>query len=545
MRFEISKLKNYQVFCLYLFLCLLVFFSTLQIGFLSDDWHWLYLAKNTSLDLRIFLSNYEGANIGGSYNPILLLLFKLFYALFGLQGVFYHLLSLLLHSLNAFLLYLLANILFQQFNFTKVKFWSFIVGVLFLIWPTQVEAISWVAAWPHLWVSVFYLSAFYFYLQARTKPGLKFILFSLLFFILALFTKELAISLPFVLLLWEIYFYFLKQKNKKLWQLGLYFVFLFLWLGLRFVSTKLFVGYYGQSNLSLHFGSWIGNFFAYLNDFFTWSFLREFFYKVYYHGLVYILIFGFFVLAFYFYLVYLYKKWWQFIILASAFLVLLPLIPLGLNRINFGGERYLYLASAFLLILFVGLLQEYFKSVSKKFFVFFIFLSCLILPSIIYKNFIWSQAGTLAKQIISSYKDLHLADDVRLISFGLPDNLRGAEVFRNNLQQALELSYDNYHGSITPLPVYVFVNPENKNQHLLKWRADDLGWFAESVNGQFVVTGKTSIVVEDVYFELWNYNYQNYTANLVRLMPENSIKEALLKHEFYWLTFDQGNLRVY
>ena len=273
--------------------------------------------------------------------------------------------------------------------------------------------------------------------------------------------------------------------------------------------------------------------------------MREFFYKVYYHGLVYILIFGFFVLAFYFYLVYLYKKWWQFIILASAFLVLLPLIPLGLNRINFGGERYLYLASAFLLILFVGLLQEYFKSVSKKFFVFFIFLSCLILPSIIYKNFIWSQAGTLAKQIISSYKDLHLADDVRLISFGLPDNLRGAEVFRNNLQQALELSYDNYHGSITPLPVYVFVNPENKNQHLLKWRADDLGWFAESVNGQFVVTGKTSIVVEDVYFELWNYNYQNYTANLVRLMPENSIKEALLKHEFYWLTFDQGNLRVY
>lgn len=545
MRFEISKLKKYQVFFLYLFLCLLVFFSTLQIGFLSDDWHWLYLAKNTSLDLRIFLSNYEGANIGGSYNPILLLLFKSFYSLFGLQGVFYHLLSLLLHSLNAFLLYLLANMLFQQFNFTKVKFWSFIVGTLFLIWPTQVEAISWIAAWPHLWVTTFYLSSFYFYLQARTKSGSKFILLSLLFFILALFTKELAISLSFVLFLWEIYFYFLKQKHKQPWQLGLYFLILFLWLGLRFVSTKLFFGYYGQSNLSPHFGSWLGNFFAYLNDFVTWSFLREFFYKVYYHGLAYILIFGFLVLAFYFYLVYLYKKWWQFIILASAFLILLPLIPLGLNRINFGGERYLYLASAFLLILFVGLLQEFFKSVSRKFFVFFILLLFLIFPSVIYKNFIWSQAGTLAKQIISSYKDLHLADDVQLISFGLPDNLQGAEVFRNNLQQALELSYGNYRGSIKPLPVYVFVNPENKNQHLLKWREDNLGWFAESVNGKFVVTGKTSIVVEDVYFELWNYNYQNYTANLVRLMPENSVKEALLKHEFYWLTFDQGNLRVY
>jgi hypothetical protein len=545
MRFEIYKLKNHQVFFIYFFLCLVLFFSTLQLGFLSDDWHWLYLAKNTPLDWQIFLANYEGTNLGGSYNPILLLLFQLAYSLFALQGFFYHLLSLLLHSLNAFLVYLVANSLFKSFNFSHSKAWSWLTGLLFLLWPTQVEAISWLAAWPHLWVTMFYLAAFYFYLQARLKLKNKFLFLSLLFFSLAIFTKELALTLPFLLLAWELYFYLLKNHNKQWWKISFYFIILAGWFFLRFVSTKLFFGYYGESNLNFNFYQWLGNLFAYLNDFFTWSFLREFFYKVYYHGLSYILIFGLIILAIYFYLIYLYKKWWQIILFASASLVLLPLLPLGLSRINFGGERYLYLASAFLLILFVGLLKEIFKSATKKFFIFLFVLLFLILPSVIYKNFIWSQAGILAKQMILSYQDLALADDVQMISVGLPDNLNGAEVFRNNLQQALELSYPNYRGAIRPLPVYVFVSPANKDQKLLKWRTDNLGWFAESLNGKFVLTGKTSIVVEEVYFELWNYNYQNYTANLVRLMPEAVLKEQLLNNDIKWLTFDQGRLRVY
>lgn len=253
MRFEIYKLKNYQVFCGYLFLCLLLFFSTLQIGFLSDDWHWLYLAKNTSLDWQIFLANYEGTNLGGSYNPILLLLFKLAYSLFSLHGFFYHLLSLFLHSLNAFLVYLVANTLFKSFNFSQSKLLSLLTGFLFLLWPTQVEAISWLAAWPHLWVALFYLAAFYFYLQARLQLQNKFLFLSLLFFSLAIFTKELALTLPFLLLVWEVYFYLLKNHNKHWWKISFYFIILTAWLLLRFVATRLFFGYYGESNLNFNF----------------------------------------------------------------------------------------------------------------------------------------------------------------------------------------------------------------------------------------------------------------------------------------------------
>jgi hypothetical protein len=98
---------------------------------------------------------------------------------------------------------------------------------------------------------------------------------------------------------------------------------------LRFVSTKLFFGYYGESNLNFNFYQWLGNLFAYLNDFFTWSFLREFFYKVYYHGLSYILIFGLIILAIYFYLVYLYKKWWQIILFAQRLFSFIAALAFG------------------------------------------------------------------------------------------------------------------------------------------------------------------------------------------------------------------------
>jgi hypothetical protein len=94
------------------------------------------------------------------------------------------------------------------------------------------------------------------------------------------------------------------------------------------------------------------------------------------------------------------------------------------------------------------------------------------------------------------------------------------------------------------LPVYVQLKNYNVNQHLLRWRADERGWFLESIDRSFVVTGLTSITINQVYFELWHYNYQNYTADLARLMPEPELLSALRQGTVKWLSFDQGKLIV-
>ena len=97
---------------------------------------------------------------------------------------------------------------------------------------------------------------------------------------------------------------------------------------------------------------------------------------------------------------------------------------------------------------------------------------------------------------------------------------------------------------ISPTQAYLEVNKANKNSQLLKWRQDALGWFGESVDGSFVVTGITSISNKGLYWELWNYNYQNYQANLIRLIPEAGLKTELENGQTKILIFDRGVLKI-
>jgi len=220
----------------------------------------------------------------------------------------------------------------------------------------------------------------------------------------------------------------------------------------------------------------------------------------------------------------------------------IPILPLGLHRSTFAGERYLYLPTIFFVIWFISLLANLHLTVLKKMAIIFFMATCFLF--IIHdKNITWFEAGKLSQQIVNSYEHLNLGPGAKLISVALPDNLRGAEVFRNNLQQALELYYPDKHPEIMALPVYVQLK-NNQNYHLLSWRTDDEGWFLESIDRSFVVTGLTSITVNDVYFELWHYNYQNYTADLVRLIPSEELLSDLRQGAVKWLTFDRGELVV-
>lgn len=539
---KILKLKNYQFFGLLVLLAVLFFGSNLWGYFLSDDWHWLYLAKTRVWSWDIFTTNYEGLQVSGSYNPLSFLVFKIFYSLFQLKAGLYHLVSILVHSCNAYLVFILAHKFFVQ---DKEKVYlPYLAAILFLLWPTQTEIVNWLAAWPHLWASTFYLLSFIYYLNYRQKDKIKFLFLSLLFFCFSLGFKENALSLPILLFLWEAYQYSKKVYKTWSWTFIYYFVLLILFLLLRQQVTGALLGYYGQNQIAISPLVYFGNLLAFLSTQFSFGALNIWFYKFYYHYLDLLFIFGSSILSLYFFFTWYYKKWQQFTLLAISIIVLLPMLPLGLHHLNFSGERYVYLSSVFIIIWFLVLISESaLRPKQRK--VLFVILSIAILFPLVIKNNIWQQANILSRQIIASYAELNLADDVKLISVGLPDNLSGAEVFRNNLQQALELSYPNYHGEMKTLPAYVFLNTKNKNDHLLKWRQDNLGWFVESVDGKFVVTGQTSITKDDVYFELWHYNYQNYTANLMRLMPTEDLKRQLLKGDVKWLTFDQGKLRVY
>ncbi len=536
-----STIRKYQSLILWLvfFLISFLFFSkTLNNFFVSDDFHWLVIARDTEISWRIFLTNYEGNTFGGSYNPLLVFIFKFFYNFFGLNYFVYHLFSILLHSLNAFLVFLLSNRIFSFAKFSNTKIWAFIAGLLFLIWPIQVEVISWVAAWPHLWATSFYILSLIKYIDFKSSRKRAKLFLSILFFIIALLIKEIAISLPFVILMLEIYFISINNRNKLLstyFYISGYFLILVLFFCIRFFSTGLFFGYYGSHILQISINKWLGNLAAYLGDFFTFSFIRSLMYKAIYHYSEIIIIILLLSLILYFSISLFKKKFLQVIIFSVFLFLLAPMLITDLHHLTFAGERYMYLPSSLFVIWILLVLYNFHWFKKNKFIIFILF---LLLSSIIicYKNIIWRESSMLSKQIVDSYSLLKLENDQKLVSVSLPDNLLGGEVFRNNLQQALELYYPDNHPDIYPLPVYTRLNLENYNKSLLKWKNEEKGWLGESRDGGYIVTGKTSITINDVYFELWGYNYQNFTSNIIRLYPKDE--------DTLFLIFDKGRLKL-
>ncbi len=170
-----------------------------------------------------------------SYRPIVTLSYFFDYSLWKLNAFGYHFTNLLLHITNAVLLYFLIILIVKN---KKVALFS---SLLFALHPVNSEAVNVISFREDLLVLMFYLSSFILYIKLNSSFGRKKIylyIFSLILFFLALFSKEMAISLPLILILYD-YFFVFKEKLKgilgrfKSYYLG-YIIILLFYLWVRF-----------------------------------------------------------------------------------------------------------------------------------------------------------------------------------------------------------------------------------------------------------------------------------------------------------------------
>jgi tetratricopeptide (TPR) repeat protein len=132
-----------------------------------------------------------------SYNPLVLLSFAADYEIANGKPEWCHGVNLFFHILNVLLVFACM----KQFRFGNDVAGS--IALLFGLHPLSVEAVAWVAGRKDMIYSFFYLLAWLFYLRFYTSRKKHLYLFSILFFVLSLFSKVQAITLPFVLILSE------------------------------------------------------------------------------------------------------------------------------------------------------------------------------------------------------------------------------------------------------------------------------------------------------------------------------------------------------
>jgi len=138
--------------------------------------------------------------------------FAINYYFSGLNAYSYHLVNIIIHIINAFLVFILSKTILSSpsvesrpENQKKIVI-GFLAALIFLVHPLQTEAVTYISQRFSVLATFFYLSAVICYLKARIGSNTVFYILSIFATGLAMLTKEFSFTIPITLILCEIYF---------------------------------------------------------------------------------------------------------------------------------------------------------------------------------------------------------------------------------------------------------------------------------------------------------------------------------------------------
>jgi protein O-mannosyl-transferase len=119
--------------------------------------------------------------------------------LFGLDRGMHHLVNVVLHALAALLLFAFLN------RATKAQWPSAFVAFIFALHPLHVESVAWVAERKDVLCGVFWFLTLWAYTRYAERPDLSRYFLVLVSFCLGLLSKPMIVTLPFALVLLDIW----------------------------------------------------------------------------------------------------------------------------------------------------------------------------------------------------------------------------------------------------------------------------------------------------------------------------------------------------
>lgn len=454
--------------------CLLAFIVTATIAayscvlfnfFNGDDFvHLTWLSQaihQPELILRNFHSSWLDGTTTKFYRPLISVFMVTDYALWGINGLGFHLTNLAFHLTSTVMLFLItrevASITFSRSNTNALHVWPVGSALLFGLYPLHPEAVSWITGRVDAIVTAFILTAFWCYIRWRKCSGsmtplrkVSWLVASAVSFVLALLSKEMAITLPAVLLLYEALVLISKPRSQMAPSLFAntrsavlstvpFWVIVAAYFAVRRWALGTFVGGYDDSLLFIadwkaFIGGWLHGlkmFIVPINKEFLGS-----------HSPL--------------------TKIWEVTIIATMALVafnviraraalisalfaavwllfsLAPVYKIFAIADDLQGSRLAYLATVPLCLL-VSL--GFVRSASANWPQRIIHMGAMILLTsaafaILYtNNQAWTQAGTESNAIRSSLTKVYgsIPDDPQVLIVGLPDHYKGAYVCRNGL----------------------------------------------------------------------------------------------------------------
>lgn len=221
-----------------------VYANSVNNGFVYDDE--FTITNNTLIrDIRnlhkLFQNEYFTLSGEMSYRPVVTLTYFFDYALYGQSSWGYHLTNVLLHALNGVLLYIFLRLLIERSRESRITNLPLLASLLFATNPALTEAVNAVSFREDLLTFIFYMATFNLYMALSNRAisrhrTIVFYVSSCVTYFLALFSKEMAATLPFVVYGLEWVYRDKKERGSVLfnrYNIG-YIVITLIYLYLRF-----------------------------------------------------------------------------------------------------------------------------------------------------------------------------------------------------------------------------------------------------------------------------------------------------------------------
>jgi hypothetical protein len=235
--------SNKYIFTLYFLVSLLVFYPLLKAHFVVDtnSFFLSYIKYGWGGLLNIF--NDASVHIVQHYTIFFI------WKIFGLNVWAWQIITLLLHAFCAYQIFRFFIDITKAFETEVQPIWAFLSGFIFLIHPLTTETIAWSCCIMYIQVSIFCILVLRFFLKYNSLKNTKDLKWIYFIFFIAVFTWELAFTLPFIVaLIW----YFLPTKNISIKEFSLKILLpMLLMVALFFVLNKITrhnaVGHYGAA----------------------------------------------------------------------------------------------------------------------------------------------------------------------------------------------------------------------------------------------------------------------------------------------------------
>lgn len=201
-------MSNHKIKLLFLTIGLLIYANALRAGFQFDDYAGILenpAVRNLS-DLKAIADAFNTRFILG-----LSFAFNYFIGRYSTFG--FHLFNISTHILSSVLVYSFISLTFKTPGM-KAKHWfveprwtAFFTALLFLVHPIQTQAVTYVWQRSASLAAFFYLLSMVVYVRSRLKPSLFLRSISWIACLAGIFTKEIVITLPLTLALYEFIFF--------------------------------------------------------------------------------------------------------------------------------------------------------------------------------------------------------------------------------------------------------------------------------------------------------------------------------------------------